>query len=61
MLGLSIAPELLGVPSGVLFVCLFVCFLLFRAAPAAYEVPRLEAESELQLLVYTTATAMLDT
>ena len=33
---------------------------LFRAAPAAHEVPRLGVESELQLLSYTAATAMQD-
>ena len=37
------------------FVCLFwgflfVCFLLFRAAPVAMEVPRLGVKLELQLL-----------
>ena len=37
---------------------LFVCFCLFRAAPAAYGVPRLGVQSELQLLAYTTAAAM---
>ena len=36
------------------------CFLLFRAAPAAYEVPRLGVWSELQLLAYTTAIAKPD-
>ena len=30
------------------------------AAPAVYEVPRLEVELELQLLAYTTAIAMPD-
>ena len=34
--------------------------LFFRAAPWHMEVPRLEAESELQLLTYTTAIAMQD-
>ena len=33
---------------------------LFRAVPAAYEVPRLGVESELQLPAYTTVTAMPD-
>ena len=35
-------------------------FLLFRAAHAALEIPRLGVESELQLLAYTTATETLD-
>ena len=39
-------------------------FFLFKAAPAPYrrymEVPRLGIESEMQLLAYTTATAMRD-
>jgi len=35
-------------------------FLPFRAAPMAYEVPRLGVESELQLPAYTTATATRD-
>ena len=35
-------------------------FLLFRAAPAAYEVPRLGVGSKFQLLAYTTATATGD-
>ena len=39
---------------------LFVCFLLFRAAPVAYEVPRLGVKSELQLPAYTTAITMQD-
>ena len=39
---------------------LFVCFLLFRAAPQHMEVPRLGVKSELQLQAYTTATATLD-
>ena len=34
-------------------------FLLFRVVPAL-EVPRLRVELELQLLVYTTATAIPD-
>ena len=33
-------------------------FFFFRAAPMAYEVPRLGVESELQLLAYATATAI---
>ena len=33
-------------------------FFLFRAVPAAMEVPRLGVELELQLLAYATATAM---
>ena len=41
-----------------LFVCLFVCFLGLHLQHM--EVPRLGAESELQLLAYTTARAMLD-
>jgi len=40
---------------------IFVIYLfIFRATPVAYEIPRLEAESELQLLANATATAMLD-
>ena len=35
-------------------------YLLSRAAPAAYGSPRLGSELELQLLAYTTATAILD-
>ena len=35
----------------------FFFFCLFRAAPAAYEVPRLGVELELQLPAYATATA----
>ena len=31
---------------------------LFRAAPVAYEVPRLGIKSALQLIAYTTATAL---
>ena len=39
-----------------LFSFLFLSFfLLFRATPAAHEVPRLGVELELQLLAYTTA------
>ena len=34
--------------------------LLFRAARTAYGVPMLGVKSEVQLLAYTTATAMLD-
>ena len=42
-------------------VCLgFFCFLLFRASPMAYEVPRLGVGSELQLPARTTATATRD-
>ena len=42
--------------------CLMETFLLllFRATPAAYEVPRLRVKSELQLPAYTRATAMQD-
>ena len=40
--------------------CLFVCFLLFRVTPLAYEIPRLGIESKLQLLAYATATATRD-
>ena len=36
---------------------LFFCF--FRVVPAAYESPRVGVESEVQLLTYTTATAIL--
>ena len=38
----------------------FFYFLLFRAARGHTEVPRLGVELELQLLAYTTATAMPD-
>ena len=41
-----------------LFICLFV--YIFRAIPMASEVPRLGVESKLQLVAYTTATAMPD-
>ena len=37
----------------------FLLLLLFRAAHAALEFPRLGVESELQILAYVTATAML--
>ena len=40
-----------------LFLIFIYLFLLFRAAPAAHEVPRLGAESELQPLATGTATA----
>ena len=40
------------------FVCLFVCFLGLQVQHV--EVPRLRAESELQLLAYTTVRATLD-
>ena len=40
--------------------CFFGFFFLFRAAPVAYEVARLGVQSELQLLPYTTATAVPD-
>ena len=39
------------------FYLIYLFIYFFRAAPAAYEVPKLGAESELQLLAYTTATA----
>ena len=38
----------------------FCCCGLSRAAPAAYEVPRLEVQSELQLPAYLTAPAVWD-
>ena len=38
----------------------FFFFWLFRATPLHTEIPRLEAESELQLPASTTATAMLN-
>ena len=34
----------------------FFFFFFFRATPVAYEVPRLEVKSELQLFPYATAT-----
>ena len=40
--------------------CLFVFFLLFRAALAAYGGSQTRVESELQLLAYTAATATPD-
>ena len=49
---------------GVFFVCFFFVFLFFvffcflRLHPWYMEVPRLGVESELQLLAYSTATAM---
>ena len=39
---------------------IIIIILLFRAAPVAYEVPRLGVQWELQLPTYTTATAMPD-
>ena len=42
------------------FFFFFFFFYLFRAARKTYEVSRLGVESELQLLAYTTATAMPD-
>lgn len=39
---------------------LFYFFFLFRATPRHMEVSRLGVESELQLLAFTTATAMPD-
>ena len=43
-------------------VCMYVCiyFAFFRASPAAYAVPRLGVESELQLPPLAAATAMPD-
>ena len=38
----------------------FIYWLIFRAAPAAYEVLRLGGASEVQLPAYTTATPMPD-
>ena len=46
-----------GMEEGSLF-CLFACFI--RLHLRHMEVPRLGVESELQLPVYTTATAILD-
>ena len=45
-----------------LFVCLFVCLFFVFLGPHLLhmEVPRLGVESELQLLAYTTVTAMRD-
>ena len=37
-----------------------IIILLFRAAPVAYEIPRLGVQWELQLPTYITATAMPD-
>ena len=42
------------------FFFFFFFFCHFRAAPVAYEVPRLGVELELQLWAYTTATATPD-
>ena len=45
----------------VIRICAFLIFFfsfLFRAIPAAHEVPRLGAESELQLLAYTTTAGL---
>ena len=54
------APCLLPI-LGFFFSFFVFCFLFFvRAAPVAYGGSRLGVESELQLLVYTTATAMPD-
>ena len=41
-------------------VMLFYFILLFRATPTAYGSSQAGVELELQLLAYTTATAMLD-
>ena len=46
-------PKLLGP-----FLLLLFCF--FRAAPTAYDIPRLEVELELWLLAYATVTATPD-
>ena len=44
-----------------LFVCLFFVLIFFLGPPLQHmEVPRLGVKSELQLLAYTTATAMWD-
>ena len=43
-----------------LFLNFYLFILLFRPAPWHVEVPRLGVELELQLLAYTTATAMQD-
>ena len=48
----------IGLPLWFLFVCLLACFL--GPHPRYMEVPRLGLKLELQLLVYATATAMLD-
>ena len=42
------------------YIYIYTHICLFRAAPTAYEVPRLGVESELQVLAYATATAMSD-
>ena len=44
---------------GVFLFC-FVLFCFFRAAPAAYEIPRLGVQLELQLPAYATHTATWD-
>ena len=64
----DLAICLVGLPSSMgahfppsLFIYLFICpFVFSRAAPAAYGVPRLGVESELQPPAYTTATATRD-
>ena len=55
----SLIFNLTLISASVFFVKIFFLYL-FRAALAAYEFPRLEVESELQLPAYTTATAMRD-
>ena len=53
---ISIAPTLIQIPSSSAFSFLF----FFRPHPRHMKVPRLGFKSELQLLAYTTATAMPD-
>ena len=55
---INVPRMILGTFWALIFVSF--CFCLFRAASLAYEVPRLGAESELQLLAYITATATQD-
>ena len=69
--GISLTPQLCcciqtGMGNEILFRnaetwIFYLCiYLFFRAAPLVYGIPRLQVKSELQLLAYTTATAMPD-
>ena len=57
---MSLAPKTVLMISFSFFLPLFFFLSLFRAAPAAYGVPRLEIKSELQLSAHTTAAAAPD-
>ena len=49
-----------GLPAEVFAIITLILFSLFTATPAVYGSSRARVESEMQLLAYTTATAMLD-